>query len=230
MFNESVQYLKDSDDAVTKVLIGGLLVIFGFLIIPAILLEGYMIRVLREVSEGDTEAPMFDEWTKLFVDGLKALVITFIYLLVPTVIAFVFIGGGAALANNSTFVGGFVAVVGSVLTFLAGIAVWYTLPAALVRFAEKNTMGSAFEYESYLPILRDRDYATGWLIALAVVVVTVVVVSAIAAVPIIGWVVGAFVAFYAHVMVAFIYGTAYAEADEHRLREGPEVEEGRPAV
>ena len=84
MFNESIRYLKDSDDAATTVLVGGLLVIFGFLIIPAIVVEGYMIRVLRRVSEGDTEAPKFDEWTELFVDGLKALVIAFVYLLIRT--------------------------------------------------------------------------------------------------------------------------------------------------
>lgn len=230
MFNESLRYLKDSDDAVTTVLVGGLLVIFGFLVIPAIVVEGYMIRVLRRVSEGDTEAPKFDDWTKLFVDGLKAIVIAFIYLLVPTIIGVVFIGGGAALSNSSSVLGGAVVVIGSMLTLLAGLAVWYALPAALVRFAEKNTMGSAFEYQSYLPILRDRDYATGWLIALAVVVVTGVIVSAITFIPILGWLVGVFLGFYAHVMASYIYGRAYAEADEHRLREGPEVEEGRPAV
>ncbi len=230
MFNESIRYLKDSDDAVTTVLVGGLLVIFSFLVIPAIVLEGYMIRVLRQVSEGDTDAPKFDDWTKLFVDGLKAIVIAFIYLLVPAVLAFVFIGGGAALSNNYAVLGGLVVLLGSVLTFVAGIAVWYALPAALVRFAEKNTMGSAFEYESYMPILRDREYATGWLIALAVVVVTGVIVSAIAIIPILGWIAAVFLGFYAHVTASYIYGRAYAEADEHRLREGPEVEDGRPAV
>ncbi|WP_231182662.1 DUF4013 domain-containing protein [Haladaptatus sp. DYF46] len=230
MFNESIRYLKDSDDAATTILVGGLLVIFGFLIIPAIVVEGYMIRVLRRVSEGDTEAPKFDEWTELFVDGLKALVIAFVYLLVPAIFAAVFIGGGAALSNNSGVLGGLIMALGALLTFVSGLAVWYALPAALVRFAEKNTMGSAFEYESYLPILRDREYATGWLIALAVVVVTGIIVSAIAVIPLLGWLVGVFLGFYAHVTASYIYGRAYAEADEHRLREGPEVEEGRPAV
>ncbi len=141
-----------------------------------------------------------------------------------------FIGGGAALSNNYGVLGGLVILLGTVLTFVAGVAVWYALPAALVRFAEKNTMGSAFEYESYMPILRDREYATGWLIALGVIVVTGVIVSAIAVIPIIGWVVGVFLGFYAHVTASYIYGRAYAEADEHRLREGPEVEDGRPAI
>jgi len=230
MFEESIRYLRDSDDVVTTVLVGGLLVIFSFLVIPVIVLEGYMIRVLRRVSEGDTDAPKFENWTKLFVDGLKAIVIAILYLLVPAVIAAVFIGGGAALANHFTVLGSIVALLGSVLTFVAAVAVWYVLPAALVRFAEKNTMGSAFEYEAYLPILRNRDYATGWLIALAIVVVAGVIVSAVAMVPFVGWVVGAFIAFYTNVMAAYVYGSAYAEADEHRLRKGPEVEDGRPAV
>lgn len=230
MFNESIRYLKDSDDAAMTILVGGLLIIFGFLIIPALIVQGYVIRVLRRVSDGDTDAPGFGDWTKLTVDGLKAVVITVVYALVPAVLAVVFVGGGVALADNAPALGGLVAILGGVLTLVVGLAVWYALPAALVRFAEKNTMGSAFEYESLVPILRDGEYGTGWLLALGVLVVAGVVASAVGAVPLLGWLAAVFVGFYAQVTAAYIYARGYSEADEHRLQKGSEVEDGQPAV
>ncbi|WP_435154649.1 DUF4013 domain-containing protein [Haladaptatus sp. DFWS20] len=230
MFNDSINYLKDSDDAAKTVLIGGILVIFGFLIIPALIVQGYTIRVLRRVSDGDTEAPVFSDWGKLTIDGLKAAIIVLVYSLLPAILAVVFIGGGVALMDRAPFIGGFVALLGSLLTFVVGLAVLYVVPAALVRFAEKGTMGSGFEYESLVPIVRDREYATGWLLALGILVVAGVITSAIAVVPLIGWLAAVFLGFYAQVTAAYIYARSYAEATEHRLREGPEVDDTRPAV
>ncbi len=230
MFNDSINYLKDSDDAVKTVLVGGLLVIFGFLIIPALIVQGYTIRVLRRVSAGDTEAPEFGDWGKLTVDGLKAIVIVLVYSLVPAIFALVFVGGGATLTDSAPVIGGLVVLVGSLLTFVAGLAVWYVVPAALVRFAEAGTMGSGFEYKSLGSIVRDREYATGWLLALGVIVVAGVVASAIALVPLIGWLAAVFLGFYAQVTAAYIYARSYAEATEHQPRDGPEVDDTRPAV
>ncbi|GAA0229572.1 DUF4013 domain-containing protein [Haladaptatus pallidirubidus] len=230
MFNDSINYLKDSDDAAKTVLIGGLLAIFGFLIIPALIVEGYVIRVLRRGSAGDTEAPVFSDWGTLTVDGLKAAIITLVYFLVPAILAAVFVGGGAALANDAPFIGGVVALFGGLLTLIATLAVWYVVPAALVRFAENGAMGSGFDYESLAPIVRDREYATGWLLALGVIVVAGVIVSVVAVVPLVGWLVAVFLGFYAQVTAAYIYARSYAEATDHQLREGPEVDDGRPAV
>lgn len=230
MFNESINYLKDSDDAAKTVLIGGLLAIFGVLIIPALIVQGYVIRVLRRVSAGDTEAPTFGDWGKLTMDGLKAVVIAIVYGLVPAILAVVFIGGGTALADNAPIIGGLVALFGSLLTLIAGIAVWYMVPAALVRFAENGTMGSGFDYESLGPILRDREYATGWLLALGILVVAGVIASVISVVPLLGWLAAVFLGFYAQVTAAYIYARSYAEATEHQLREGPEMDDTRPAV
>jgi hypothetical protein len=230
MFNDSINYLKDSDDAARTILVGGLLGILGFLIVPALVVQGYVIHVLRRVSAGDTEAPTFENWTKLAVDGLKAFAIAFVYVLVPAIIGVVFVGGGVALANESPAVGGIVAVIGGLLTLVAGLAIWYVIPAALVRFAEKNAMGAAFDYDSLSPILRDREYATGWLLALSVIVVAGVIASVLTAIPLLGWLVAVFVGFYAQVTAAYIYARSYAEADEHRLHDRPEVEDGRPAV
>ncbi|WP_458205425.1 DUF4013 domain-containing protein [Haladaptatus sp. NG-SE-30] len=230
MFNDSINYLKDSDDAAKTVLIGGLLAILGFLIIPALIVEGYVIRVLRRVSAGDTEAPTFDDWTKLAVDGLKAVVIGFVYLIIPALIAAVFVGGGVALANDTPALGGLIAVLGGVLTLITGLAVWYVAPAAFVRFAEKNSIGAAFDFESLTPVLRDREYATGWLLALGILVVAGVIASALSVVPLIGWLAAILVGFYAQVTAAYIYARSYAEASEHQLRSGPEMEDGQPAV
>lgn len=54
-------------DWVRDVLIGGLLTVVGFLIIPAILVFGYLLRVLGESAAGADAPPAWDDWAELLV-------------------------------------------------------------------------------------------------------------------------------------------------------------------
>ncbi|WP_158056250.1 DUF4013 domain-containing protein [Halorussus halophilus] len=232
MIRDSIDYLTDSDTGMTTVVLGGLLTLFGIFIIPALVVEGYLVRVLHETERGNTEAPTFSKWVRLAVDGLKAVVIGIVYGLVPAVIAMVFAGSGALMLSggNADFLGGVTFLFGSLLTLFAIVAVWYVYPAAIARFAEKESMSAAFHFSALRPIVTKEAYATGWLMALVVLLVGGIVVSLLAVVPILGWIGAVFVAFYAQVAAYYIYGRAYGEASGMAPGEETPVEGEQPVV
>ena len=84
---------------VSKLVIGGLISLFTFLIIPVFFLYGYFARILRNAIKGDEPSlPEWDEWEKMFTDGGKLFLAVFIYMLpmaIIMIIAYVFIFAGS---------------------------------------------------------------------------------------------------------------------------------------
>ena len=62
MLSESIGYLRNSEEWVKTVVVGGLLTFFGFLVVPGVLVVGYLLRVLRARMHGEEEPPVFVEW------------------------------------------------------------------------------------------------------------------------------------------------------------------------
>lgn len=234
MITESLNYLRNGEKGAMTVLVGGLLTILGFLIVPAVLVTGYLVRVLDRTADGDAEPPRFDDWGELLVTGVKSFLIGVAYLLIPAALALVFVGGGVlALGTDSGIADAFGAVgvlVGSLLTLVVGLGIWYVFPAALTNFAQDRRMGSAFAYREIAPVLKSGKYATGWLLGLLVVVVAGAIVGLLAAVPVIGWIAGLFLSFYAQVAAFYIYGRAYGEATGLVVPEEPGLAGEQPAV
>lgn len=85
MFETAIRYLVDSDDGVETILVGGLLTLFSWLLLPAVLVAGYLQRVLVR-TDADDPAPSFDDWGDLFGDGLKAIAVTLAYFAVPAIL------------------------------------------------------------------------------------------------------------------------------------------------
>lgn len=80
-----VTYPMQSDEWIKTVLIGGVLTLLAALIVPAFLLYGYLLRVLRAGIAEDEEPPVFDEWGRLLREGVVAFVIVILYQLIGCV-------------------------------------------------------------------------------------------------------------------------------------------------
>ncbi|EMA52458.1 MULTISPECIES: DUF4013 domain-containing protein [Halococcus] len=237
MISDALNYLRNSDDALVTVLIGGLLSVFGFLLIPVFFVNGYLVRVLRRTAAGDETAPVFDDWGRMGIEGLKATVIAIVYGFVPFVVGAVLVGGSAvAIATGGSVDGGSAAVgagvlgllVGLAITFVLGLAAWYVIPAATANFAERGTLAAAFDFGTLRPILFSGAYATGWLLALGVIVGGGIIAGAFnAVIPILGAVPGLFVSFYASVAAYYVIGRTWADL---RTVETRETADEQPAV
>lgn len=232
MLSESLTYLKDSDDALKTSIIGGLCLLFGFLLVPLFLVWGYVVRVLDRTSRDDDEAPRFEDWGDLTIDGAKAFAILLAYSLVPAVVGAVLFGG-VWLATGGTpgTIGAIGFLLAGAVTLAAFVAAAYVSPAAIANFASERRIGAGFDVDELRSVLATGTYATGWLLAFGIVVVGSFVSGILNAVPLVGTVLGAIVAFYALVAAYYVIGHTWGDLHPVSLEGGDgEPSSERPAV
>lgn len=213
---EAIRYPAQSDDAVRTVAIGGLLVLFGFLVVPLLAVGGYAVRVLDRTASGDDAPPTFDEWGELIVTGLKAFVIGFAYMLLPTIVGGgVFLVGvlGVGVSGDGAIAGlGLLgAMLGGLLWFALSLLVAYLVPAALANFAETRRLGAGFDLETLRPVWFSRTYALGWVTTFLVLLIGGLVSAVLNVVPVLGAIAGAFVGFYFAVAAYSVIGHTWAD-------------------
>ncbi|MFC5366826.1 DUF4013 domain-containing protein [Salinirubrum litoreum] len=238
MISESLNYLRNSDDAVKTVVIGGVLGFLSFLLIPTFLVLGYLMRVIRTSGAGDEQAPVFDDWGEMGIEGVKAFVVTFAWSLIPVAIAsvLVFFGVLGVASNNSGLgaVGFLLLLVSALVTVVLSLALAYVLPAVLANFAHEGTIGAGFDFGTIRQVVTDREYARGWVYAFAVILGVAVVVGVINVIPLLGqlitFVLGPFAFFYASVAAYYIIGKTFAEVQTLDLREDNEMPDEQPVV
>jgi hypothetical protein len=166
-FGRAFTFFKDDDRWTTKIGIGAGIMFFSFFLgIPAILLLGYQIAVTRRVREGkELPLPEWDDWGKLFMDGLYLVIAIFVYTL-PLWILFC-IGFGITFlpilgGNNQDLVGalgtatiltwGIMACLGFLV--LIGLAVM--IPGIYIQYIRTNEFASVFKVGEVFGIVKDN--------------------------------------------------------------------------
>lgn len=203
MLSEAVNYPRQSDHILKTVLIGGVLSLFSVLVIPALVLGGYMIRVLQYTTTGDDELPQFSDWGRLALDGLKGLGIAIAYLVIPI----------AMFTLSIAVLSGPLQMIGIVVSAVAYLAAIYCLPAATTIFAREERVGAAFGMNEIRSVITSRRYFGGWLRVVAVGFLGGLVMGALGLIPILGFVAGVFIAFYVNLVTAYLFGHAVAEVE-----------------
>lgn len=177
---------------------------FTFSLIP--LLSGYVVRVIS----GKTPAPVVDEWGKLFVDGWKANIIAFVYM-IPAILVFLLLGGIGLIAGmattDPTAAGAAVlaALAGAFLAVIVAIIMSFIALFALMRFAHTDSLGEAFNVGAILSHIGKLGWGT-WIIAVIVLIVVAFIYSFI--VGIIGMIpfLGFIIMLFLNVAFAIFYG------------------------
>jgi hypothetical protein len=179
--SESLEYAKD---AVWGKWTRWVLLIISSIIFPLIL--GYELEVYR----GKKPAPEPENWGKLFIDGIKLLVIEIIYLIPTFIILFLSIGAAVLAVTSPTAAmglwGSFAA--GILITLIVAFITGLFMAMGVIRFARTGSMGEAFNFTAIL----DRIGKIGWgsyILALIVVTVVAGIIGFILSViPFIGWI------------------------------------------
>ena len=189
MFEDAIRYPYDEGDGLRALAIGGALTLLSFLLLPVFLVSGYTVRVLRSVAAGEEHLPGFDDPVELFVDGLKAIVVGLVYLVVPAVLLVLAVA--AFLVPLTGPVPGWltaIAVVVALLSVPSVFAALYVLPAGLVELARTGRMRSAFAIRRLWPALASGSYLVAWLLAVVVLVVSSAVTGVVGALTPVGFV------------------------------------------
>lgn len=183
-YSLAFSYVLKDPNWVKKVLIGGLLTLFSFLIIPAIPLAGYYVRVLKNVADGvDPVLPEWDDWGGFFTTGIKFLIVSLAY--------------GIALA----IVVGIVQRISTALGSIFNILYYFVIPVVAMQFSRNEEIGDAFKFNELLELAKANpgDYVVSVLLAF--------VASILAFVGLIGVLIGAaFTLFYAMLVNAGLFG------------------------
>lgn len=215
MLEDGLSHPLAGENAIERVIIGGLLGFGSFLIVPMFALFGYLVWVLDGAAHEAPEPPAFDDWGDMIVDGLKGTVVALVYGLVPLILmvgSFAVIGGGAVLGSDTArgILGG-LGLIGILVSFLAMLLLYYLVPAALAGMAVEGDIGGAFDVDTLTDALFSVEYLVAWLIpvllGLFLNIVTLILVFTI-----FGLLLVPFINFYAQVAIFYMFGRAFGEA------------------
>lgn len=221
-------YVTEDPKWITKVLIGGGLVIAGFVTLIGWLftlpvIGGYLVVLLRNVIAGHPQPlPEWDNWGERWIDGFKAWVVGLVYAIPGILIGIIFAIPAAVLSSSNnggaSGVGTLLSLTGNCLNLIVGIAVSVVLPIAVARYAVTSDIGNALQFGEVIATLR-ANVATYAVIAL----LSTFVVPLLTGIGLIACFIGVvFTGFYAYLMIYHLYGQA------HRQAQGAPVGYGQP--
>jgi hypothetical protein len=138
--------------------------------------NGYILRVYR----GTTPAPEVDNWGTLFIDGLKVLAISIVYIL-PFILILILVFGIMIIASpggiqdESGIAGGLFESLFTLLVYFIQFVIAAILPVAYIRFARTGAFFEAFNFGA----IKETIGKIGWL----TYVVAVVFIALITGIP-----------------------------------------------
>jgi hypothetical protein len=129
-------------------------------VIPLLMVVGYALDALRNVSDGkEFPMPEWNEWGGFLLRGLK-LTIALVVWSLPIFIIMIPLFIGTALTgnqnNSGTAFGVLLITCSSCLMFLWGLFVWLISPAIYIRLAVTGRLGAAFEVGKLWALTRDN--------------------------------------------------------------------------
>lgn len=171
--------------------------------------------------KGTTPAPEPGEYLGMFIDGIKMIIIQFVYMIIPFIIAiatFSISGGfgsaamyGMNVDNPLAYIGMLIATFGLSIVLFMIVAFIFSLFAiiGMVRFARTGSMGEAFAFGE----IANTIGKIGWvqyIIALIVLsIVIFVIYTVISLIPVIGGLISLIIAPYIVLVSSRYYSNLY---------------------
>ncbi|MBB6646286.1 DUF4013 domain-containing protein [Halobellus ruber] len=213
MLSDALRYPLDGESWVRTILIGGLLTVLSVLVLPWFFLQGYYVRVLRGVTNGDPDLPQFDDWVELLIDGVKLFVLNVfvvIVLLAVQIAVAVLLGAGSLLAGDPSGVdpgaaSGRLGLLGIVVFAVAVLLLSYVVPAMFANFAREDSLVAAFDLSTVLSGALTREYLIAWVLVIAVSLVLGTIASVLTLL-----LVGIFGLFYVQIATYYLFGRGFA--------------------
>lgn len=164
MFEDSFEYVKD---ALWGKWVRWLLLIVCAIIFP--LFFGYIMEIMR----GKKPAPELENWSKLFIDGLKLLVVGIVYMIPVLIVATVFVGAMMFTMSPAMMFGGM--LLAGLLTLIAAFIILIFASIAFIRFSRLDNFSEAFNFNAILEHIRRIGWGN-YLVGLLLVYVALLVI------------------------------------------------------
>jgi hypothetical protein len=209
---KSLTYAFDDDRWVVKLLIGALLMLFSFLIVPAFFVQGYLVKIVRNMMDGvENPLPEWDDWGKLFMDGLYLIIAGIVYTapiwLIMCCAGLLFLPAGFTEGDISEMM----AITGSIgfmlllcLAMIVGVIISLLYPALTIQYAKEDNLAACFRFSEVIGMTRDN--LGDVIIALLVLFGVGLVLGLLGIIPIIGWIIAIFASIYTTVVSGHLFG------------------------
>lgn len=233
MLGDALFFPKARDGWLKTAGIGGVLFITSFLIIPYLVLAGYLVRVVRSGSTDGSQPPVFEEWLDLFIDGMLLFTIQVIYGFVGFGIPLVIIvfTTPELLQPSLTLSTGEMVLL--VFAYLFACFASYVSLAAVARFAHEDRFEAAFEMRAVFRTVCTGDFFVTWVLSLSIFFVTWVLFLPIylilGAIGVLLFliIVGLFISFYTSVAAYYLVGRGYRSAKTPKTHRTSSIQQQR---
>lgn len=218
--NKAVRFVTEDKTWLSKLLIGVLMSVLSFLIVPALILQGYVIKIIRRVMNGAWDGlPEWDDWSDLLRDGFFVTVAEIVYTLPFILLMIVGIAatGGLASLTGSEDAAGLIATTGGLgmlcLIFIFIVALLLLMPAILIQYAIKDDLGALFRFSEVFAIMRANisDILIAFLVSVVATLAITLVTGVLSLVPCLGWIVAFLIGLATAPYISFVTGHLYGQ-------------------
>ncbi len=221
---KGLTYVTQDERWVSKLLIALLVTFFSFLFFPIFFLIGYAVAITRNVKDGvEKPLPEWEDWGKLFMDGLYIFIAQFVYTLpfiIVMCIASLATGGMGALADSGGDPDVLMALMGTTglivgcLGFLYVIALVFISPAIIIQYVlNGDNFGATFRFGEVFGIARSSiaDILMVILVTMGIGIALSVVTGVLSIIPCLGWIVALLISLAASPYMTAVTGHLYGQ-------------------
>ncbi len=216
--NKAVRFVFEDKQWISKLLIAILMSLLAFVIVPALILQGYVIKLVRQVMNGNRdELPEWTDWGKLLSDGFFLTVGELVWML-PLILLVIIVslatGGLGSLSEDAAAVaatgGGLLLLC---LVLLIVLVALFLTPALMIQYAIKDDFGALFRFSEVFDIIRNHmsDILIAFLVTVAAVFVVSLIGGVLGLVPCLGWIAAAAIGLASGPYVSFVGGHLYGQ-------------------
>lgn len=175
-YEKAFKFVFDDKDWVKKIIIGGLLSIAAFVIIPIFFVLGYYIEVEQRAAKGNMILPEWDNWGEKLRKGFSVYVVFLVYLL-PAVLligilvtAIIIISALSASNGPNDAAGALFAVLilfGYAFYFFYILLFTVIMPVIIVQYGRTESIRDAINVKKIFNIVKENFVQILILVAFA---------------------------------------------------------------
>jgi hypothetical protein len=152
-------FMFDDEEWVKKLAIGGVAILFGIIILPIFVVLGYMLQTLKNVRDGQSKPlPEWDDFSGLLVKGLMVFLIALVYSIPILIFVCLLVVIQLGFPQDGDISGALAIVWSCLLCVISFVALLINiiLPAAIIRYAQFDTFGSAFQFGEIFSFIKNN--------------------------------------------------------------------------
>ena len=210
--NKAVTYVFEDERWIVKTLIGAGLMLLSVFIIPIFFINGYLLRIVRNVMDGQPQPlPEWDNWGDMFRDGLNLIIAELVYTL-PIWLGFCLVSvfflpaafSEGDISGIFAAIGGLAAMVLLCLMVLFAIAYALIGPAITIQYARTDSLSACFQFSEIVEMT--REHLGDIILAMVVILGASLVLGLVGWIPFIGWIISLAAGIYVTFVTGHLFG------------------------